>query len=591
MIAKLELKTCRPRGEEIKFGPQVVRSPLNVVFPSLDRPGADAILVVDSASPLFRREERSPADMDGTDADGEWSDEELLRSGSQTGVSDDQDTGLSSGQDKKKTHKISGNTRQEDKSPASGTELRRPRHKNHHHRPSLGSLIKKISTSSAPDPGEQLAQAACWDNTEDSCTRSPEVTSFSPSAAVKTSSNLKTYSGLGKTSGSSRMMSAPDPVSAILDKIDAQIDAMDATDMSVVPKLTNGDRKSSRLTKQGPSRLKSDHSGLITSGDAGVGGLHDSEFSDAERSKVIAAPAEIFSEANLTDGFTDDERARRLDSDIPSDLDSVAAQQIDIKFKEIMRKKKDFPDEAAEEMAKIVRHILRRNSTWSADLDRSPHHLGGAVATRSRSAEDGVKGGSRISRRDSHIPPDLPLPPSSGKKASSCRGAAAAASQLGSKLRSRSASRPSATMLSTGYGTDNDSVRTEEFETKFMSLMVGGGQGGVSDSDGGRSKPETPRRRPNSVPPDTSKVTLNPPQPQLQPQLQQPVPGLAKEDEELLQKLVRVANETRRSSSPAQPAPLPAPAPIISRPRSVSPTRLRSETDKIYLVRVPVGGY
>ena len=38
--------------------------------------------------------------------------------------------------------------------------------------------------------------------------------------------------------------------------------------------------------------------------------------------------------------YVPDERARRLDSDIPSDLDSVAAQQIDIKFKEIMRKKK-----------------------------------------------------------------------------------------------------------------------------------------------------------------------------------------------------------------------------------------------------------
>ena len=87
------------------------------------------------------------------------------------------------------------------------------------------------------------------------------------------------------------------------------------------------------------------------------------------------------------------------------------------------------------------------------------------------------------------VPPDLPVAPSSGKRPSSSRGAAAAASQLGSKLRSRSASRPSATMLSTGYGTDNESVRTEDFETKFMSLMVGGGQGGVSDSDGGRPKP------------------------------------------------------------------------------------------------------
>ncbi|RUS72163.1 hypothetical protein EGW08_020079, partial [Elysia chlorotica] len=261
---------------------------------------------------------------------------------------------------------------------------------------------------------------------------------------------------------------------------------------------------------------------MNASGDTGLGSLHDSEISDAERSRVVSAPgAELFSEANLTDGITDDERARRLDSDIPSDLDSVTAQQIDLKFKEIMRKKK--------------------------------------------------------------VPPDLPLPP---RRNSSSRGAAAAASQLGSKLRSRSASRPSATMLSTGYGTDNDSVRTEEFETKFMSLMVGGGQGGVSDSDGGRSKPETPRRRPNSVPPDTSKVTLSVPQPQQpqpppkpQPQLQQPVPGLAKEDEELLQKLVRSANETtRRAHSPAHHASghslnhAPSPAPIISRPRSVSPT-------------------
>ncbi|GFS02604.1 hypothetical protein ElyMa_004611100 [Elysia marginata] len=117
-----------------------------------------------------------------------------------------------------------------------------------------------------------------------------------------------------------------------------------------------------------------------------------------------------------------------------------------------------------------------------------------------------------------------------------------------------------------------------------MSLMVGGGQGGVSDSDGGRSKPETPRRRPNSVPADTSKLSMSSPQLQLQPQPQPelPVPALAKEDEELLQKLVKVANETRRSSSPTHstsgPAASPAPSPIISRPRSVSPTRL-SRTD------------
>ena len=97
------------------------------------------------------------------------------------------------------------------------------------------------------------------------------------------------------------------------------------------------------------------------------------------------------------------------------------------------------------------------------------------------------------------VPPDLPVAPSSGKRPSSSRGAAAAASQLGSKLRSRSASRPSATMLSTGYGTDNESVRTEDFETKFMSLMVGGGQGGVSDSDGGRPKPGKSEELQNAV--------------------------------------------------------------------------------------------
>uniref|UniRef100_A0A2C9KZE1 Uncharacterized protein n=1 Tax=Biomphalaria glabrata TaxID=6526 RepID=A0A2C9KZE1_BIOGL len=41
------------------------------------------------------------------------------------------------------------------------------------------------------------------------------------------------------------------------------------------------------------------------------------------------------------------------------------------------------------------------------------------------------------------------------------------------RLRLKNASRPSATMLSSGgYATDNESVKTEDFESKFFSLMV-----------------------------------------------------------------------------------------------------------------------
>ncbi|GFN76718.1 myosin-11-like isoform x7 [Plakobranchus ocellatus] len=446
--------------------------------------------------------------MDGTDADGEWSDEELLRSGSQTGVSDDQENGLLGNLDKKKRKKSSSGRESGPTGSAScGNSHHNPhqhqnangnnKNSNHIHRPSLGSIIKNISSNSSVNPDNNVNNhgLSVYD-------RQPLLSTSVEPAVI---SNLNA-SDIASNSGTHRMMmSAPDPVCAILDKIDAQIDAMDAKDMSVMSKLANRERSSSRSAKFSSGQTKSLHpgtsgSGLTVSADTGLGSLHDSELSDMDKTRPVSRSAEIFSEANLTDGVTDDERekARRLDSDIPSDLDSVAAQQIDIKFKEIMRKKK--------------------------------------------------------------VPPDLPIPPNANRKSqSSSRGAAAAASQLGSKLRSRSASRPSATMLSTGYGTDNESVRTEEFESKFMTLLVGGGQGGVSDSDGGRSKSESSKRRPQSVPPDTSKVTLTVPK--------FDVPGLAKEDEELLQKLVRVANETRSSSKESSAA-------TISRPRSVSPTRL-----------------
>ncbi|RUS90670.1 hypothetical protein EGW08_001570 [Elysia chlorotica] len=183
--------------------------------------------------------------MDGTDADGEWSDEELLQSGSQTGVSDDPDTGLSSGQDRRKSRDTC------DHATANGTSAgphgpegrRTSRQKNHHHRPSLGSLIKKISTSSAPDnQGGQANRDACWEGDSGSYghhnTKSNQEAvpvSVSASGSMGDFPNSKPYySGLGISSGSPRMMtSAPDPVCAILDRIDAQIDAMDATDMSV----------------------------------------------------------------------------------------------------------------------------------------------------------------------------------------------------------------------------------------------------------------------------------------------------------------------------------------------------------------------
>ncbi|GFS02610.1 hypothetical protein ElyMa_004611300 [Elysia marginata] len=398
--------------------------------------------------------------MDGTDADGEWSDEELLRSGSQTGVSDDQDAGLSSGQDQHKAHRSSNRARQGDVNPAGNTtELTRPRHKNHHHRPSLGSIIKKMSSEPAADADACQNARGMWDTRGAPVVCMPVMTSFPPSAAAAVagadSANLQYSAKLGSHNGSTTMMaSAPDPVSAILDKIDAQIDAMDAKDMSVVPQLTNGAGKSSRLSKSSSSRSKSAQSGLNASGDTGLGSLHDSEFSDVDRSKVVSGPGEIFSEANLTDGLTDDERARRLDSDIPSDLDSVAAQQIDIKFKEIMRKKKatnekkpdtcscnnrnsynntnnkdnsstnsndntqsnnmktndsitrvvygilpDSPDEVAEEMAKFVRHILRRKSTGSCDLVKSSQ---GPTSRTEVSApgKDGENSRSRAGKRE-----------------------------------------------------------------------------------------------------------------------------------------------------------------------------------------------
>ena len=140
------------------------------------------------------------------------------------GVSDDQDTGHSSGQDKRRARKSSV-TREESNPIESDTHPPRQRQKNHHHRPSLGSIIKNISSGCATD-----AHRSSWDNHNSG--RTPIVTSSIPAAV---SSGISTsVVTTASAPGTHRMMtSAPDPVSAILDKIDAQIDSMDATDMKV----------------------------------------------------------------------------------------------------------------------------------------------------------------------------------------------------------------------------------------------------------------------------------------------------------------------------------------------------------------------
>ncbi|XP_059155917.1 uncharacterized protein LOC131940989, partial [Physella acuta] len=252
--------------------------------------------------------------MDEADADGEWSDDDILQSGSQTGISE---------------------TEPEDYRGRRG-QLKRQ------HQP--------------------------YNNQKKS-----------PSTPVDRSLPIRQVNNTGATSGA-RMTGGADPVDEILDKIDAELDAMDQTSTKVSWKPDLTARAGTPQPRTSPGLFSKQYT--------------PNPDSDVTKAKNTFGPETMFNTSSRTNGFPEVHSV----PDIPAELDAVTAHQTDLQFKEIMRKKK-------------VNAELSQNSGKSL----------GSLSTR---------------------------------------------------LKSRSTSRPSAMMLSTGYGTDNESIQTEEFESRFMGMVI-----------------------------------------------------------------------------------------------------------------------
>ncbi|XP_069136150.1 trichohyalin-like isoform X2 [Argopecten irradians] len=133
-----------------------------------------------------------------------------------------------------------------------------------------------------------------------------------------------------------------DPVNVILDKIDAELSSLgrsqsSSTTGSTVLRKPGARSKSSDGSRSGGSH-KSVSSKDGTDTGLGTASIHDnlSEGGDLPR---INGTVEIYSDvgAVTTDHYSDDDGKK---TGAPSDLDSVTAQQVDAKFKAILRKKK-----------------------------------------------------------------------------------------------------------------------------------------------------------------------------------------------------------------------------------------------------------
>lgn len=191
-----------------------------------------------------------------------------------------------------------------------------------------------------------------------------------------------------------------DPVSHVLEKIDAELAAMSSS-----PSLATA----THPRPPSAARLKSPSPLLTLSWQLKSTGSSDTGFGTGS-SRVVVAPdavqqkekvaglAQMYTDPGLTDAATDDDTVgdRLVTDDQPSDLDSLAAAKIDNRFKEIMSRKKGSPSPVS---------FLHKVSSPSFLSQQEPQFL-------------------------------------------------------------------SLVRLPTGYTTDNESIKTEDFESRFRSLLV-----------------------------------------------------------------------------------------------------------------------
>ncbi|XP_062613714.1 myosin-2 heavy chain-like [Saccostrea cucullata] len=283
-----------------------------------------------------------------------------------------------------------------------------------------------------------------------------------------------------------------DPYNAVLDKIDAELSSMKSGSQP----STKGDKsQSSDFDELTRSQLaKPDNSEryrkVLEPPSSGL---------DISRGRHIIGTAEIYSDAA---GGTDAEER----TNAPSDLDSLSAQQVDEKFKEIMRKKRgnyldnlraSYPQSdtdtiRTEDFEKTFRNAMVYNSDDSSTLvlsdeDRLDDSFDESLPPPPSCVVDPPPNtGSRLSavaeEPDSTTKPKLSL---QTKTLAAAHPAVPVVPQTERSSRSRKRRTPQAS--------DAESVKTEDFEIRFQDLMVQPTQNG-RDS-GQDSEPVDPLHR------------------------------------------------------------------------------------------------
>ncbi|XP_041347396.1 trichohyalin-like isoform X2 [Gigantopelta aegis] len=255
-----------------------------------------------------------------------------------------------------------------------------------------------------------------------------------------------------------------DPVHAILDKIDAELGAIHMT------KSSKGHLKAHPVSKKSvvsaANRLKLEAEGVMfDTGDEmdkdklvvpatgsdrdtglGTGSVLEETAQDGDHQKIVGT-AQMYSDAAE---ITDDDLVHHAD-DHHSDLDSVAAQQIDEKFKEIMRKKRG----------------------GYLDGLKAPVAASDRTSIKTEDFEDKFKetliGNRKCVAGPGDLPPHSKSTPHAGQSSVPKQRPSASFSSL---------------RMSAGCGSDFGSVKTEEFETRFQELIV------KQSSAGARQQPK-----------------------------------------------------------------------------------------------------
>lgn len=221
-----------------------------------------------------------------------------------------------------------------------------------------------------------------------------------------------------------------DPVNAVMDKIDAELSSMKSYNGSV--QSTRGD-KSQSLNQNGntgnPKEKSERYRKVLEPPSSGM---------DISRSPHIIGTAEIYSDAA---GATDEER-----QNAPSDLDSLTAQQLDEKFKEIMMKKRgNYLDNLRASYPQSDTDTIRTEDFEKKFKSAMVYNSGARLPDVSEETEATTK--PRLSLQTKTLAalhPAVPVVP-----------------QMERSGRSRKRRTP--------YTSDAESVRTEEFELRFQS--------------------------------------------------------------------------------------------------------------------------